>query len=1130
MTADHYAMKLSFRRMTLTVVVALLCWLLTIQNTVLAQPGKAATPVKLPDGTIIFYTKTPDDPNPPVEGVVLTPQEYKALQDQAEQLKKLKDAPKSQLPSGCAVQAKIGQRGDRAVALLTITFQVRTSASRTPVPLGCQRAFPVSAKYADGRMPVLLSGDDGLTALPDTAGDHTLTLELEAPVTFRGAKGELGFEIALPRAAISTLSMEPPPGVKKISVGVRTTADKPGELKYSTEDAGKLSRYPLGPAELLQLTWEPPSTPTAAVEAVNTTDADIVVRIEDSQIETTATLRLRGSLKEWTITVPAGSEVTVDRPAGPKDAVGDPFPIGLAKSLIRPSDPNKPVWTFRPPDGMGSEWIVMVVTKVTRPKSTDGKFKGPYSVGPYAVSSIVRMTGTVKVYAPATTRVTFANLPADVRRQETPVAEDDLVALFRIATANANKQPPAPLLTFEARPSPGFVRIQPKYSLEGTASGWRLKLEVRVLPIRTEVDELLVEIPTGWQPVEAGPAELVEVQDPEGMNPQAARTLIVRLNTPQKATFTLLLSTFFPIQPGVSEAVIPLPRFPGLREELAHVEASVPDGFEVRGIAMGSDPEQLKELGVLLGGKPTSAVKHVEAKFLKSAVRVELAWQPYRPELIAENRAEVTVQDRQVAIVQTIRFRAGEGDIKPIKLLGPVGLTGLRGPLTSGSGRPGEWVYSPPDALSPKEFAITINYALPIPVRKPDAVGPIRLPIGLFWPESATKVETTVRVWGGGSTRRATHVEGPWRELAPEPSPDRDTLPWLTVVGAGSGLPLALDLADLAESGSPTTTVERALIQAWVGDDGAVAIRGRFVLRKWSPSGIDVELPVGITSEFKIDERRVDPIPLLQGEATDVRTVRVPVPGVGKGTLMLEVRYVIPPGRSAELSLVPPMLNAATYRTSARWQVIVPSDTIPLSVGREIHPDSHWSWHGVLFAPSAGNSTRELEQWLAGTAEPAADSEEPPPASAITARQPVYGPVSIVPVRRGWWIAGCSLITLVMGYGLSRLRPGLLGPALAILGLGLAVPTAGWPQLAAQTVAAAVPGFLGLVILLGVLALIRWIYRRRIARLPGFTRIRPDSVLSRTSSANNRLPVVSGSAVVLEGSGSQPSLSTPSGS
>src|SRR5207248_1621701 len=71
--------------------------------------------VRLPDGTVVFYTKSPDDPNPPVEGVRLSAKEYKALVDQAEQLKKLKDGAKPPGPSECHIAGRVVARGDRAV-------------------------------------------------------------------------------------------------------------------------------------------------------------------------------------------------------------------------------------------------------------------------------------------------------------------------------------------------------------------------------------------------------------------------------------------------------------------------------------------------------------------------------------------------------------------------------------------------------------------------------------------------------------------------------------------------------------------------------------------------------------------------------------------------------------------------------------------------------------------------------------------------------------------------------------------------------------------------------------------------------------------------------------------------------
>ena len=209
-----------------------------------AQPAKPAA-LKLPDGTIVVFTKSPDDLNPVPDGVLLPAAEYKALQDQVDAARKARESIKPVAPSSCDIRGKVVARGDRLSALLTLTYTVRTSTPRTAVALGTARAFPTAARLPDGRLPVLSSADDGLTVTVEKPGDQTVALEVEAPVTARGLKGELGFEMGLPRAAITTLAIELPAGVKKAQVGLRSpgerVGDKPLETKWTAEDSATLA-------------------------------------------------------------------------------------------------------------------------------------------------------------------------------------------------------------------------------------------------------------------------------------------------------------------------------------------------------------------------------------------------------------------------------------------------------------------------------------------------------------------------------------------------------------------------------------------------------------------------------------------------------------------------------------------------------------------------------------------------------------------------------------------------------------------------------------------------------------------------------------------------------------------------
>ncbi|HVK09341.1 MAG TPA: hypothetical protein VM597_11240 [Gemmataceae bacterium] len=1059
------------------------------------KPPDRASAVKLPDGTVVFLTKSPDEANPPIDGVYLSPQEYKALVEQAEQLRKLKDAPRPQAPSECRIAGKVEPRGERTVAVLTLTYSFRTTAPKAVVSLGAQKAFPLAARLDGGKLPALAAGDDGLTALVESPGEHTLALDVEAPVGPRGGKAEVGFEVGLPRAAITTLSLAPPEKVKQVTVGVRTAADKGGEPKRATADAAALGKYPLGPAELLEVAWQPPTAAPMTPEAALTAEVDAAVRVDDARVETTATVRLRGPAREWALVLPLGADVEARRatPASPRDPATEPPLAAASPGLTRPADPTKTNWTFRPPDPGGSDWDLTVTARQPRPMPGDPKSREPFAVGPFAVPTAGRASGTVKVYAPPHLRLSFEPA-ADVRRQDAPPPEEDLAAVFRFTAIGPGAGPPQALLKVRAHPARTYTRVQPTYTLRRTETGWRLETEAAVTPVRTEIDQVVVEVPAGWQSLEAGPLELVEGVEEIGGG-AGGRRYSVRLIAPQKTAFTLTLSASFPLADpaGAREATLPLPRFPEADEAGAKLTAGVPDTWEVKGTAIGSDGTARELKSANPAARQSAAVTAVAGQFDKGLARVQLTWQPYRPELIAELRAEVALADGQLSVSQTVRFRAADGEARPIRLRGPAGVVGLRstrgGPAVDPVG-PGEWTVRPP-ADGAREFTLSVTYALP--AAKSAAAD--RVAVGLLWPVDATRVEATVRVFGGGSARRVARFDGPWRELPPEPAPDRDTLPVLTLAGTGTGtpaLPLTLELSEPTDGGLPAAEVERALVQAWQADDGSVAVRARFRLWRWSPAGVDVQLPPGVSADVSVDGKRVEVAPL----STEPRVVRVPVPEPRVGRpLLLDVRHLLPanrPGVFGDVTLTPPRLPGATFRTPARWQVILPTGAVPLTFGRDLQPEVRWGVRRGMPAPVASASTEDLDQWMADGTDPDADGEPTaagaPSGDALTAVQPVLGSVKLYRFSRVRFAAVCSLAALVLGLAVSRLRPALIGPALGVVGVAAAVLAAGWPQPAAQVAAAALPGVVGLVAVLGGLAAVRWYYRRQVTHLPGFTR------------------------------------------
>lgn len=1064
------AMRISAELLGLVVLAAVAVAQPTTPTTKPDKPKASA--VKLPDGTVVFVTRGTDDPNPVVDGVVLSPAEYQALVDQVEAAKKAKESARPVPPSGVAVRGAVEARGDRSVAALTLTYTFRTSSPRTPVTLGCQRAAVVSAKTADGKLPILTADADGLTVQAETAGEHTITVQAEVPVSARATKGEVGFDFSLPKAAISTftLTRSPADGVTKVSVSTR--GDTPASLKRTPTTAEQLAAKPLalGPTDVLEVSWEPPGT--APADTGLTADADVMVRVEERQIETVAKLRLKGTAREWPLTLPPNAEVGV--------ASGGPIPLpAFTTNVVKPTEANKP-WLFRPPaDGLG-DWLVTVTVRTPRPPPSDAKSRGPFPVGPFLIGG-VRPTGKVAVYAPPGIRLSFKP-SADLRRQDLPATtDDDLVAVFTTAAAPKS----GGWLDIEARPAVGQVRVRPQHKLKLTATGWKLETTVRVVPPqRTELEFLTVDVPPEWGGIDAGPDEFADA----ATDGEDGRTCTVRFATPQKAAFEFTLTGTSPLPPAGGKVSLPLPRFPQAEERDTKLTASVGDGLELTGTGFGWENGQPAGNGEPLkaAGRGAAATA-VSGEFDRGVSKVELHWQVYRTELTCDSRAEVTVHPRQLSVTQTFKFSAPDGDVRAVKFRGPDELLGVRAkPPLDPVGR-GEWECRSPADLG-REFSVTVQYAVPL------TAGATTAAVPLLWCPAATRTDSLVRVWGGGGPRADGFV-GRWRETAPEPTADRDSLPWFTLT-AGGPEPLSLTLSDRPDAGS--TVIDRGLIQAAVAADGTAAVRALYAVKKWPGGGAELEFPAGTLQEVQVDGKRVEPV--RNGDR-----LTVPMPEGKPGTtVILDVRCqqaTAGDGRGGRV-IVPPAVKGASYRGAVRWYVACPGERVPILFDAGWDAEHRWAWRGAGVGPGPVDSPAEMERWLRGGSEPADD----PPAGgdAVAVRRATAEPLrlSLAP-RWAWWVAACA-IGLLLVAGIGQLRLGFVGPAVALAAVALAVGAIFLPQPTAQAVAACQPGFaLGVVVLL---AQFGWrTYRRwRTDRLPTFSRTAPPPEPTSQSARSSR--------------------------
>ena len=1085
------------------------------------------TAMQLPDGTVVFFTDQPDLKNVPAGGVLLSAKQYQALIEKSARLKDLTQSPTPTAPSRCVLQGRVVTRGQRSVARFTATYGFLTTSPNQVIALGGQRAFPVAAKLDDEQLPELKFSKSGLTVRIAEPGKHQLVLDWEVPIGVRANTQELGFDFDLPRAAITTLEFTPPKSVSELRVGTRINSEA-NDVKRQTVEAATLrpgkenSGYPLGATELLELTWTMPSDSETANDVVLKAETEVTVRFTDEEVVTTAKIRLLGKNPEWQLRLPANADVTAEPidgvSVGPELFAPDsPMPMVPMPSIETPTDTKKPIWKFRPTISSVGEWELTAT--VRQPRGNGSKARETFAVGPFDVLDAVEQSGLIQLFAPQTVRVAYET-GDNVRQIDQTRPGDDFLATFQFTTVRTKPEQTwdGPLLKLEARPAPGFVRVQPRYQLRKTDGGWRLESTTTITPIRSQVEQLAIDIPAVWEGIEIGPPDLVigvETVEATDTNP---RRLMVSLFPQRKTPFELTLSATYRDKKSEQSLAtdnrvsLPLPEFFGSVPSDAEVTAIVPDGLRVHGIGTEWNGQQTGiklPLVPVKGSEPLPDFTRVRATFRKGVATVDLEWEPYRPNLSASIEVEVGLQRSQMIVSETIRLKSKDRPIPAVTLRGPSEAIAVPSDFRLEKTGLGEWLFTPEQA-DVTEAVIRLSYGLPL---SDDLASkePRQVPVELFWPTTATRCETRLRVWGAGSVLPLKRFEGPWLLLAPLPEPTsdnvpllqaviRDQLPWLTLTGTGLNLPLQLEFAATDNALLPNTVIDRALIHAWLGNDGRPGVHGQFVVSRWPADGLRLELPVGVIPDIRIDNQSAKY--MIDSTAERPTQIRVALPAPDDRPIVLDVGYLVAASGSRDrtVRIPPPRFPQAVFRTPPRWELFPPPDAPDdaiLVLQSSARADFTWSWNGLLLMPQAGTSPRQLQEWLRPNqaAEETLDSalQGEPRINSVTLTQPELGVLTVYHLPQVGLMAVCSLLALAIGLIFSQLRPVWFGPLLAILGIGLAVVVLFWPQLAAQCLAAMEPGLLALGLILLVIGLLRWYHHRRIHHLPGFTRMPPDS-------------------------------------
>jgi hypothetical protein len=1099
--------------------------------------------LKLPPGGVLVLVEQAKDALDLLPRIIyLKPEVYQEILDRISTLERQLKVEKK-LPNVCKLTGRL--EGD--LMRLQADFKFATDRPRTLVFLGGQGAVITDAKLdadpgnLDGQLPVLDTGDGGYSVHIEQPGEHALTLKLQLPVVVRpsastGGGPERGFELGLPGAAVTLLTLELPAAVKELHWNEMV------EKQRSPGGAGSWT-IPLGRVKNLTMSWkEPVAAP--GVGPLRAADGQILVHVDEGHVVTTADLMLqdlRGQAREWRVWVPPQAKLDVKAPPG------------VACDVVNPPNPTAP-YTLRLGEPTAERIHVVAQARYPRPLSR-------LPVGPFSVLDAYRQQGIITIKAaPEAMR----GLKLVYHRQSEVVERDasreaagaDVVAVFKYwnmppGGSGKNAVTSGAPLEVEWKPIKGAVETQVEHllQLKKVQEGLQVLAVTRIhaTPVHDGVDFLEVQLPRGRLPsldaLSAAPTGFpinlpwaalflaaqpdwpvrvpqdYELEGEEGaagaeMQIQlAGRKAAIKLPRFQARSFTVALTGSYTLPPGVSSARLELPRPLSVLDRGAKVKVEAEGNLE------------------LLAGEGAGevALPHTHQQTIvwqRAPATVDLAWRPYRPELPVQITADVTLHERHGHIRHLWQFPVAETTgpavakgiaLTPASLLVhvPEMVHGLKvvagGKLQSQDLAAGTaWVVASTGAPGPAPIILEYDFPLPSLAAQEagqKAAGARPFAVPLLWPESATRAETRVRFWCPPGTIPALAGQdltaGSWHEQSTEIVPGHDSLPALVVAASGLKHPLKVRLAESGLPALPGAVVDRALIQVAVDEEGTETYRARFVVTRLSAAHLDVELPAapaGLMLQVSLDHKRV-PWRLLEGGG---KVVRLSVnPQLVGQPAVLDFSYRLVRGHPSgegfwRTSLLAPVPVGDVLLGRVRWQVTVPPGLIALVVAGDTYVEQQWTWQGWLPTPEPTTTAADLERWLG-----ARETGDVAVTPSLVCWRAGLRPLRVLRVPQQLWFLACSGLFLAVGLGLSFIPWTRFAFWLFVVVLGGAVLAAVvlWPAVVPMIAYGCQPGALVLAVILGLQWLLHRQYRRQVVFMPGFTRLKPGSSLVRAGGA-----------------------------
>jgi hypothetical protein len=1085
-----------------------------------AAEGKKIDLASLPaDAIVVVCESTAEALRRVPDAIVLTPKKYLELLDEIARLRRLLQSEKPVAPSTCHLKGKVE---DNSV-VLQARFDAVTDHPGAVVALACPQAWATAA-LLDGQTPLLRFDAEGFLVQIEKAGEHHVTLDLTVPLPTRGGESR-GFELTLPRAAITSLELDLPANVRDVRVGGRPAGDPlPAGMVLKNKHLGG----GLGPAPVdkFDLAWREIRPPSGV--PVLTANGNIQVRL-DSPGQTTQAellLKIEGTPTQvWRLLVPLGAEVKVS-----------PADEGRMEAIEVANQQFTSLRTIRLKEASTDPLLVQVMVRAPLPKS--GSLA---PVGPFFVVGAVRQTGTVTVRNQVRNLHLVYHEHGDMklqRRTEEPGGEAGVTASFTYAAIPQVENPqgvsgPNSLswLDLDAELVRGQVRTRVAHALRlwsppGEGKGDRLRWDITttIAPASkwSDIEQLRVEVPAEWMPTEE---DMEPVREKDARFMTFRSSMLLREGPSQPLT---LRGRYEPLQSAKGRAVLKLPRPQGIIEQ-CEIKIEAPRDTEVSlPNAEQTDLELVKQSGP---NEQTWRCRRVGPDW----GGIEVRWYPYRPEVTARSIADLTLAGGRADIRHEIFLTSPQPLPPSVHLrVPPAAADSLRivegGQL--GMPREGQGIVRVvvPAKTAVTEARLVLHYSISLAEGGQSPRVGESLSVPLVVPAQATGGETKVRVWSQPGWVPLPAGAPPWDEQGTEEVKDRTSLPVLVLHAPKIDVPVVLRTGGQAPV--YTILVERALVRAQLLENGAQNYRASFQLRQLAGSYLDIELPAPVPMlnvQIALNHRKVTPDIVNEfGRQTDGGTLaRLRLgPDLIRQTALLEVFYQLPPGRTGtspvRTLLQPPLPRGAPATVPTRWLVSVPSSRVLIAPESAAGLERTWTRSRGLLAVrlncTNADLEREFEETLPAELRGGSGQLDDPSAGgpALVCWQDALEPIELTLAPRLAWLLVCSLGLLIPGLGLywsARPQPGDAGhmapwfwPILAVATLAAAVGILFWPTMFWAIAFGCEPGAVVLLGMVGFQWFMHQRYRRQIVFLPSFSRGRAGSSLLRKSSSQRPQP------------------------